>query len=94
METIKTVQNQTVFDIAVQHYGTGEAVGEIMRNNPGLRNDPAALAELGIDYMADSAFYADAALRPNQNVAIDPDSKLRKQSVTRELPGAVTTFDL
>lgn len=34
MTQIKTVENQTVFDIAKQYYGNIEAVAEILENNP------------------------------------------------------------
>ena len=95
MKTIKTVTNQTLFDVAVKYYGNTEAVGEIMANNPGLRNDPAALAALGIDYMADGGFYLDAALLAGQKVAIDTDSSLLKQATAKEIENReINTFDV
>ena len=95
MKTIKTVTNQTLFDVAVKYYGNTEAVGEIMANNPGLRNDPAALAALGIDYMADGGLYLDAALLAGQEVAIDTDSSLLKQTTAKEIENrAINTFDV
>ncbi len=95
MKTIKTVKNMTLFDVAVKYYGNTEAVGEIMTNNPGLRNDPEALAALGIDYVADTGFYADAALLPGQEVAIDTDSERLKQTTVREVQTReINTFNL
>lgn len=38
--TVITEDNQTIFDLAVLHYGTVEAVEEILELNPDLRNDP------------------------------------------------------
>ncbi|SUE33680.1 hypothetical protein [Rikenella microfusus] len=95
MKTIRTVSNQTVFDLAVKYYGTCEAVAELIGNNPGLRNDPAALATLGIDYVADGGFYADAALLAGQEVRIDNDSRTLRQMVVKELQNKeINTFGL
>ena len=95
MKVIKTVRNQTLFDVAVKYCGTCEAVGELLADNPGLRNDPGALAGLGIDYVADSGFYVDAALLPGQEVRIATDSPILKQTVVKELKmKEINTFDL
>lgn len=94
MKTVKANQNQTIYDLAVKWYGTTEAVAEIAANNPGLKNDPAALAALGIDYINDNGFYFDAPLIPGSAVSIDTDSPLLLQSVVRELTGReINTFD-
>lgn len=94
MKTVKTTPNQTIYDLAVKWYGTTEAVAEIAANNPGLKNDPAALAALGIDYINDNGFYFDAPLMPGSAVSIDTDSPLLLQSVVRELTGReINTFD-
>mgnify|MGYP000323225834 CR=1 FL=1 len=42
-ETIKVKDNQILLDIALQYYGTAEAIAEILANNPGIKNDPQAL---------------------------------------------------
>ena len=44
MKTITVKARQTVYDIALEQYGTCEAVGEILALNPDVGNDPAALA--------------------------------------------------
>lgn len=94
MKTVKTVANQTIFDVAAKHYGTCEAVAELLENNPGLRNDPAALAALGVDYVTDAAFYPDAALLPGQDIQIDTDSRILKQSIVKELQNKeINTYD-
>lgn len=95
MKTIKTVSNQTIFDVAVKYYGTCEAVDRLMADNPELRNDPAALAATGIDYLTDTGFYPDVALLPGQEIAIDTDSPVLKQTIVKELKTKeINTFDL
>lgn len=44
MKIIEVQADQTLLDLAVQHYGTAEGVGEILRLNPTLENDPKRLA--------------------------------------------------
>ncbi len=96
MKTVKVKPNQTIYDIALEQYGNVEAVGEIMVNNPDLRNDPAALAALGINAIEDDGFYVDASLLPGAAVLInDTDSPLRRPAILKELAGEeITTFDL
>ena len=96
MKTVKAKPNQTIYDVALEQYGNVEAVGEIMVNNPDLRNDPAALAALGINALADTAFYIDVSLSPRAAILInDTDSPLMRPAVLKELAGEeMTTFDL
>lgn len=37
MKTIEVENDQLLLDIALQQYGTAEAIGEIVRNNPDLK---------------------------------------------------------
>lgn len=91
---IATVKpNQTLPDIAIEQYGTCEAISEILMNNPDLRNDPAALAALGIDYLSDTDFWLDVPLLPGATVKIDTDSRLKRTGIIREINRDVTTFD-
>jgi FMN phosphatase YigB (HAD superfamily) len=95
MKTVKAKPNQTIYDVALEQYGNDEAAGEIMTNNPGLRNDPAALAALGINAIEDDGFYMDAALLVGTAIRIDTDSPLVRPLVLKELAGEeITTFDL
>ena len=94
MKTVKSQPNQTIYDLAVQYYGNTGAVGEIAANNPHLTNDPAALAALDIDYVADSGFYFDVAIRPGLDVAIDNESQTMRQGIVKDIGRQVTTFDL
>ena len=47
MRTISVKDNQTVLDIAMQYYGTVEAVSEILDINPGIKNDATSLVAEG-----------------------------------------------
>lgn len=94
MKTITVKPGQTLFDVAIEQYGTCEALGELLALNPSLRNDPSALSALGIDALSDGGFYLDAALPPGSAVEIDPESRLKRNSTLRELTEEVTTFDL
>lgn len=91
MKTITVKANQTVYDLAAQHYGTGEAVGEILQNNPGLTNEDKAKIQAGIDAIQDSYFYFDLPVRAGSAVLIDTDSPLMNNSIIREM-NDVTTF--
>lgn len=94
MKIVTVKPNQTTFDLAVEQYGTCEAIREIIKNNPGICNDKTALATLGIDYLSDTAFYIDAPVEAGFKLQIDTDSKLIKTSVVKEISGEVTTFNL
>lgn len=95
MKTVRTSENQTILDVAVKYYGTGEAVAEVLDNNPDLRNDASSLAAIGIDYMSDDGFYVDAALAVGQHVVIDDSSFVMNQNVVKELQNKeINTFDL
>lgn len=94
-KTIRTTANQTLIDVAVKYYGTAEAIRDIIQLNADIRNDPASLAALGIDYLAEDSFYLDAALAEGQVLAIDTDSPLLRPTTARELQGKeIATFDL
>lgn len=95
MKAVKAKPNQTIYDVALEQYGNAEAIAEIMTLNPGLRNDPAALARMGVDTISDDGFYIDASLLPGAAIVIDNDSALMRPMVLKELTGdEITTFDL
>ncbi len=89
MQTITVTDNQTILDVALKCYGTAEALGEIIRNNPGLKNDPAALVKEG---RAIGSFYPDAKLATGQSVLIDDDSRLMKKNVIKNIDKDITTY--
>ena len=45
MKTIEVENDQLLLDIALQQYGTAEAISEIIFNNPDLKNDPSAVVK-------------------------------------------------
>lgn len=94
MKTVTVKPNQTIFDIACEQYGTCEAVAEILRLNPGIRNDRAALSALGVDYLAGDVFHIDVPVAVDFPLQIDTDSRLARTSVTKEITTEITTFNL
>lgn len=94
METVTVKPNQTVFDLAAQYYGTCEAVGEILRNNPELVNQDEAKTALGINAVADKNFYIDLPVKAGTVVLIDTDSRLLQKSVIKQIETDITTFNL
>lgn len=92
MKTIIVKENQTVYDLAAQYYGTSEALGEILRNNPSLINEDKAKIQAGIDAVQNNYFYLDLPVRAGSVVLIDTDSPLMNNSIIREM-NDITTFD-
>lgn len=89
MKTIEATGDQTILDLALQHYGTAEAAGEILRNNPELRNDPTSVIAAGREI---GTFYPDIRLSPGAPVRIDDDSRLVIKTVVKKINGSVTTY--
>lgn len=81
MKKITVKPNQTVYDIAVEQYGTCEAVSKIMADNPELMN-------------TDNGFCFDLALKAGSTLLIDTDSRIIRKNILREIDKEVTTFDL
>lgn len=94
MKTVIVKSNQTIFDIAVENYGTVEAVGEIIRNNPGLTNEDSAKIAAGIDPITDKSFYIDLPVRTKTTILVDTDSRMIDNTVIKEIEADVTTYDL
>lgn len=94
MKKVTVKANQTVYDIAVEQYGTCEAISEIVTNNPELVNDEQAKITACIDPVHDKNFYFDLALKMGSGILIDTDSRLIKKNTLREINKEVTTFDL
>lgn len=89
MKTIEVQADQTILDLAMQHYGTADGVSEILRLNPSLENDPQRVAAEGRD--AD-AFYPDLRLTPGQSVLIDDGGTVIRKSVVKKIERNVTTY--
>lgn len=94
MKIIKPKKNQTIFDFALEQYGTCEAIGEIIANNPNLFNDPTALSAIGINAACNNAFYIDVAVSQDCSVLIDTDSTLIQFSVVKNIETDITTFNV
>lgn len=94
MKTVKVKPNQTIYDIALEWYGTCEAVGEILANNPDIRNDTAALTALGIESVGESDFYLDVAVDPGADILIDTASPFMRANIVKEIKRDITTFGL
>ena len=93
MKKIKVEPNQTIFDLAVQHYGTAEAVSEILSNNPDLVNDPSALVELGVNTLAKPVFRLDVAVKPGFELRIDDTGKWMNKQTIQKITNEITTYE-
>lgn len=93
MQTITVKTGQTVYDIALERYGTCEAVGEILALNPAITNDPAALSAMGVDSLSEKEFYLDMAVDPRYKLSVDDQSPLRRKNILKELSNDIITYD-
>jgi hypothetical protein len=89
MKTIEVENGQLLLDIALQHYGTAEAIGEIVRNNPELKNESSAVVESGREL---GAFYPDIKLVSGSTVQIDDESRLIRKTVVKKINRSITTY--
>lgn len=94
MKKVTVKRNQTVYDIAVEQYGTCEAIPLIISDNPDLINDEQVKVNVGIDPSKDTDFYFDLPLKSGSTAMIDTDSRLLKKNIVREIETEITTFDL
>lgn len=95
MKTVKVQPNQNVFDLAVQHYGNVEAVDEILRLNPDLKNDLLALKEFIPMSGGEKkfGFYMEVAIKPGSIIKIDEKSKWMDHKVLRKINQNITTYE-
>lgn len=89
MKTIEVKENQTVLDIAMQHYGNAEGIGEILRDNPGIRNDAQAVVDAGRGL---DGFYPDIRLPAGFTLSIDDESRTVRKTVVKKIDHDVTTY--
>lgn len=89
MKTIEVKDEQILLDIALQYYGTAEAMGEIIVNNPDLENEPSAVVEAGRSL---GAFYPDIKLAVGSRIRIDDDSRLVRKTVVKKIERNITTY--
>lgn len=89
MKTVKVKDNQILLDIALQYYGTAEATGEILANNPGIKNDPQALVDEGREL---GSFYPDVKLQKGLAVEIDDNSLGMIKTAVKKIECDVCTY--
>lgn len=93
MRTIKSLKNQTLWDIAIQYYGSAEAVNELLELNPQLQNDLSSVINSG--YIVDSTmFYIELPLKEGSSIKIDEDSFWVRRDVLKEIEEDIITFNL
>lgn len=89
MKRVEIVDNQTLLDVAMEHYGTAEALGEILTNNPDLSNDMEAM--IAAD-RSTSDFHPDIKLAVGSVVLIDDESRTLKKNVVKKIDRSVNTY--
>ncbi|MCH5243415.1 MAG: LysM peptidoglycan-binding domain-containing protein [Lentimicrobiaceae bacterium] len=95
MKTIKTEPNQTIYDIAVQYYGTLDGVEELMTLNPDIKNDTKALVALGINTAnQDHVFRFDVAIAPGSILVFNETSKTIDSRVVKKIEQPITTYQI
>lgn len=93
MKAVRTVKNQTIFDLAVQEYGNVAAWEEIVTLNPNLRNDYSSALNAGITYYPDE-FDVAFPLQEGYEVMVDDESGLINRNYLREIGNRqVISFD-
>lgn len=93
MKTVKVKPNQSLFDLAAEHYGTLEALSELLANNPDLENDMTALNEADVSTTGNRVpFRLDVAVKPNFALRIDETSRLMDGKTIQKLTNEITTY--
>jgi len=93
MLILKTGKNQTIFDLALQYYGTTEAIEEILKNNSHLLTDYAAMQENNIPFQSD---VIDLSLPfiEGQILYIDSESSYYQNKLVSEFKNSsISSFD-
>lgn len=94
MKTVKVKPNQSLFDLAAEHYGTLEALTELLDNNPDLENDMSALNEADVSTTGNRVpFRLDVAVKPNFALRIDETSRLLDGKIIQKLTNEITTYE-
>jgi hypothetical protein len=85
MRSIETVKGQTLMDLAIQEYGSFEAVFLILEDNPHI----AGLNDFPQGYLVDGFCDFDLAhpIKPGVKIYIREDSELTIPSVLRQING-------
>ena len=91
MKTVISLLNQTIFDLAAQHYGSTAQFEKIFELNPGLQNDYSYALTLGIPVDVEVFDFSYPIMQGSE---IKIDESLIDRSVVRELAGKdVVSFE-
>lgn len=82
MKQIISLKNQTVFDIAKQHYGDIAMFDKVMELNSDLKNDYSAATSSGFDF---DYLVFDLAFPLKEGTKLLIDTKLVLPAIIREL---------
>lgn len=94
MLTKTTNKNQTIIDLAVQHYGNAEAVVEILANNKGLLTDYQAYVENNKEYES-RVINLGLPFLEGQSILIDTNSPYYNKKTVNNLAGShLCSFDI
>ena len=89
MKRIKVKKDQTLLDVALEHAGSAEMIGELLALNPGMSNDGAALQ---FACRAPGSFYPDLPISEGQELLVDDESSRYQPAVVRKMERSVTTY--
>lgn len=89
MKKVKINNNQTLLDVAMEYYGTAEALGEILLNNPRIKNDINALIDTDRQI---NEFHPDIKLEIGSTLLIDDDSRQVKKITVKKINRSVNTY--
>lgn len=89
MKKVKINNNQTLLDVAIEYYGTAEAIGEMLQNNPQIKNDVDALINSARDI---NEFHPDIKLEIGSTLLIDDDSRQVKKIAVKKINRSVNTY--
>lgn len=89
MKTIEVKNNQTLLDIALQYYGTAEAIEEILANNTEIKNDPL---ELMYSRRSLLDFHPDIKLKEGTSLFINDNSLMMRKTVVKKIENDINTY--
>lgn len=89
MKKVEINNNRTLLDIAMEYYGTAEALGEILLNNPRIKNDRNALIDADRQI---NEFHPDIKLEIGSTLLIDDDSRQVKKITVKKINRSVNTY--
>lgn len=89
MRKIEINDNQTLLDVAMEYHGCAEAIGELLLNNPQIKNDIKALIDAK---RTTNEFHPDVKLALGSILFIDDNSRAVKKNVVKKINRSVNTY--